>query len=415
MLNVSESKPTRSINRLLIISHVTHYAFEGELYAYGPYTREIAIWADLFQDVQIAAPCRYGLPPKDAVCFTRPNIHIVPQPEAGGDHLAAKLHLLLMLPVMVWSLCRALITADAVHVRCPGNLGLLGTLLAPLFSRRLIAKYAGQWNGYTAEPWTIRLQRKILGSRWWRGPVTVYGEWPDQPPHVVPFFTSMMSDAQVAQAVAVADEKFHTPVAANAPLRVLFSGRLAWEKRVPALLEAVRIASTNGARVELTILGDGPERDRLEREAARLEIQNRVRFAGALPFTEAIKLYEWADCLVLPSTHSEGWPKVIAEAMCNGLICIAVRHGQIPVMLEGRGVLLDTGSPEEIAAALIQIARSPVAFRPLMRAASRWSRQYSLDSLREALRQLLAENWQVPPHSLQSQSSFGRWQSESYR
>jgi hypothetical protein len=45
-------------------------------------------------------------------------------------------------------------SADAIHVRCPGNLGVL---LAPLFTRRLVAKYAGQWNGHHGERFALRL------------------------------------------------------------------------------------------------------------------------------------------------------------------------------------------------------------------------------------------------------------------
>ncbi len=61
----------------------------------------------------------------------------------------------LLLPPMIWQLIACLRRADAVHVRCPGNLGLLGVLIAPLFSRRLIAKYAGQWTGYPGKPLPI--------------------------------------------------------------------------------------------------------------------------------------------------------------------------------------------------------------------------------------------------------------------
>jgi hypothetical protein len=87
--------------------------------------------------------------------------------------------------------------SNAIHVRCPGNLGLLGVILAPLFSDKLIAKYAGQWNAHKGERKILRLQRAILKSPWWKGPVTVYGEWENQPAHIIPFFTSMMSADQI--------------------------------------------------------------------------------------------------------------------------------------------------------------------------------------------------------------------------
>jgi hypothetical protein len=219
------------LHTLLICSHVVHYRHGDRFHAYGPYAREIDVWAELFPQVVIAAPCMTAPPPGDAVAFRRANIAMAPMWRTGGDSLRAKVTQLACLPALVWGLSRAMQRADAIHVRCPGNLGLLGAVMAPCFSRHLVAKYAGQWNGYPGEPGTVRLQRALLRSRWWRGPVTVYGSWPDQPRQVVPFFTSMMTREQVERAVRVASWK-----TLETPLRILFSGRLETVKRADALL-----------------------------------------------------------------------------------------------------------------------------------------------------------------------------------
>jgi glycosyltransferase involved in cell wall biosynthesis len=380
----------RPVHRLVIVSHVRHYGSGGRLHAYGPYAREIDIWADLFPEVVIAAPFVEANPPADAVPFTRRNITMHPIAETGGETLWAKLRQLIWLPVLVLGLARAMRRADALHIRCPGNLGLLGVILGPLLGRPRVAKYAGQWNGYRGEAVTVSLQRWLL-RHWWRAPVTVYGAWPNQPPHVVPFFTSMMTDEQVQAAVQIADRK-----TLGSPLRVLFTGRLAPEKRVDALLEAVKIATARGVSLEVRVLGDGPERERLQSDVRRLDIGAHLRFLGALPFDRALEVYDWAHVLVLPSVHSEGWPKVVAEAMCHGLLCIAVDHGQVASMLTGRGILLQRGTPEEIAAALEAVASDPTAYTGMMRNATRWARGHSLEGLRAALAALLSERWNRP-------------------
>jgi glycosyltransferase involved in cell wall biosynthesis len=281
--------------------------------------------------------------------------------------------------------------ADAIHVRCPGNLGLVGSIMAPLFSRRLVAKYAGQWNGYPSEGWSNRLQRFLLRSRWWRGPVTVYGRWPGQPLHVVPFFTSMMTAQQVEHAATVASSKRIT-----GPLRILYTGRLADTKRVGVLLEAAKILSDRDVGFQLSIVGDGPEMGQLRQSVELLGMSDAVRFVGAVPLDNVLPWYEWAHCLVLPSLHSEGWPKSIAEGMCHGLLCLAVDHGQVSSMLSGRGVLLQAGTAEEIADSLEALAREPDRYRTITRDASEWARQYSLDGLRAALAELLRRYWGEP-------------------
>lgn len=378
----------RDMQRLVIVSHVTHYRAGGALHAYGPYAREIDIWADLFPEVEIAAPCRNQQPPADALPFTRPNIRIRPQLEAGGDTWTAKARQLAQLPWMIAQLAWVLRGADAVHVRCPGNLGLLGAVLAPAFAVPRVAKYAGQWNGYAGEPLAVRWQRRVLASRWWNAPVTVYGEWPDQPPHVVPFFTSMMSQQQVAHATSIAATK-----RLDGTLRVLFVGALARRKRVDALIEGAAIAAGRGLDLALTIVGEGPEREPLAALVRERGLAPVTTFTGGLPFDEALRWYEWANCLVLPSKHSEGWPKAVAEAMSFGVIGIAVDHGQLRSMLDSRGVLLPNGTPVEIADALCAIRRQPVEYLQIAREGARWAGRYSLEGLREALRQLLQTRW----------------------
>ena len=111
---------------LLVVSHVVHYRYNGRLWAYGPYAREIDLWAGIFERVRIASPCLKGEPPRDCLAFEADNIAMVPQPLAGGETALAKLRLVLAVPAMIASLARAMFRADAIHVRCPVTLGCSG-------------------------------------------------------------------------------------------------------------------------------------------------------------------------------------------------------------------------------------------------------------------------------------------------
>ncbi|MES1245228.1 MAG: glycosyltransferase [Acidobacteriota bacterium] len=364
------------------MSHVVHYRHGGKVHAYAPYAREIEMWADLFPEVRIAAPCEDGPPPGDAAPIDRLNVAVDPQPRTGGDTAGAKARQALLLPVLAVSLARALRRADAIHVRCPGNLGLLGIVLAPLFSRRLIAKYAGQWTGFPGEAATVRLQRAILRSGWWKGPVTVYGSWPDQPPWIVPFFTSVLDREQIERARSVADGRGRVP---KTRPRVLFVGRLSRAKNVDVLLDAAVRAG-----LPCTIVGDGPERGALEAQAARLGVE--ADFAGAVDFDRVLGFYETHDVLVLAS-ETEGWPKAIVEAMAFGLVCIGSERGLIPQILgEGRGFVVPPRDVDALAAALRRAA-DPEEAGPRIGRAAAFGQRYSLEDLREALRALMAERW----------------------
>lgn len=380
--------------RLTVVSHVVHFRHQGRLYAYGPYAREIEIWADLFHHVLIAAPLRSGPPPLDALPFEHRNIAIAPQPETGGDTLARKLLQILYLPVLLWTLARAMSSADAIHVRCPGNLGLLGAALAPLFSRRIVAKYAGQWHGGDYVAPTFRLQRWLLSSRWWRrGIVTVYGAWPGQAAQIVPFFTSMMTADQVDASQRAAARKMLA-----APARLLYSGRLVPLKGIDVLLHATRLLR---GEVRLTILGDGPEKPRLQQLAATLGIAGSVSFPGAVPFAEVMRAYDDHHILVLAS-NSEGWPKAVTEAMCHGVVCIASDEGLLPWMLQNRGLTVPVNDAPRLAEAIESLIADPALYRDYSRNAAQWARGYSIEGLREALRDLLQQRWRLPASALQS-------------
>lgn len=379
---------------LLVVSSAIHYCHDGRLFSYAPYVREIDLWADLFPELIIAAPCRNAPPPPDCLPFSRSNISIRSQKETGGDSLPAKLKQMLMLPALIIGLWRAMREVDAIHVRCPGNLGLLGVMMAPLLSRYLVAKYAGQWSGYAGEPAPWRWQRAVLSSRWWRGPVTVYGNWPNQPSQIVPFFTSVLSERHSERARIAAARRTLNVIERNV-LRILYVGRLSSAKNVNAILDAVALLNSREVRVECDIVGEGPDRAKLERQAQALGIGDLINFAGGVDFDSVLDFYEKADVLALVS-ETEGWPKAIAEAMAFGLICIGSDRGLIPRMLgEGRGIIVPPGDAEALATALGRIIEKPDNYFEMISNAAEWSSRYSLEGLQKAISELLSERWQI--------------------
>ncbi len=382
------SRTRRSPRALAVISAAPHFRWEGRFWSHEPYVREIDLWAELFDRIVIVGPLEDECPTPDAVPFGALNISVRGVPPTGGDGLRAKITQLALLPLLVSRIVVAMARADAVHVRCPGNVGLLGVVFAPLCTRRMVAKYAGQWASFPGEKWTVRLQRTLLASCWWRGPVTVYGEWPNQPAHVVPFFTSILYRHQIP------DHPVPRRRRAGA-LSVLFVGRLSGPKNVATLLRALAQVRGTGMDATLTIVGDGAERQNLEELAAELSIIDSVEFAGALRVDEVLAHYREGDTLVLAS-ESEGWPKAIAEAMAFGLVCIGSDRGIVPQMLDaGRGVVVPPRDVSALAAALQRVADDPVTADEIGRRARTWGQRYSLEDLRDALAALLTAWWQT--------------------
>jgi glycosyltransferase involved in cell wall biosynthesis len=280
--------------------------------------------------------------------------------------------------------------ADAIFVRCPGNLGLLGVMLAPLFARYRVAKYAGQWGGYPGEAVTYRWQRWLLRSRWWSAPVLVYGDWPGQPAHVVPFFTSLI-DARLLQLAktAAAEKSLHQP------LRVLFVGRLSRSKNVHILIRALGDLRKSGLEAECRIIGEGPEQPALLELAAREGLENYVHFTGGLEHEQVMPHYVWADVLVLAS-ETEGWPKAIAEAMTFGVVCIGSNRGFVPQMVTPeRGLCIPPGNVDALVEALQAIGSDPQKYQTMSQSSAAWAQQYTMEAFEQAIRDLLQERWKI--------------------
>lgn len=142
--------------------------------------------------------------------------------------------------------------------------------------------------------------------------------------------------------------------------RVLYVGRLVRSKGVDDLLTAFSKVSKSVDGVRLTIVGDGPERDSLNRQSHELGLEKLVDFVGTLRGTNLQNEYEKCSVFVLPSKSlsdepvTEALGLVLIEAAMHGKPLIGSRVGGIPEIIhEGRnGFLVPQADPEKLASAI---------------------------------------------------------------
>ncbi|MDT0353514.1 glycosyltransferase [Pseudonocardia charpentierae] len=134
-------------------------------------------------------------------------------------------------------------------------------------------------------------------------------------------------------------------IPSSGAVRALCVASLQEYKGHRTLLEAI---ARGGAceRLELELIGDGPQRDELEHLAGRLGLAARVRFSGAQPEHLVRQALERADLFVLPSVvardgQMEGLPVVLLEALASGVPTVSTRLSGIPeIVVDGRTGLL---------------------------------------------------------------------------
>jgi len=115
-------------------------------------------------------------------------------------------------------------------------------------------------------------------------------------------------------------------------VRLLFVGRILPWKGVDLALGAMADLATAVPNLTLTIVGDGPDKDRLIGMAARLGLEDRVRFLGAVARDETLKMLPEFDAFIFPSLHDSGGFAVL-EAMAARLpvICLDIGGPAITV------------------------------------------------------------------------------------
>lgn len=123
------------------------------------------------------------------------------------------------------------------------------------------------------------------------------------------------------------------------------------EKRLDVLLAAFAEVRSTAPDAVLLVMGDGPQRESLETQAATLALGRGVRFLGHR--TDVPGVLAAADIGVLCSDH-EGTPLALMEYMNAGLAIAATEVGGVPAMVrnEREGLLVPPGSPAELAAGL---------------------------------------------------------------
>lgn len=138
---------------------------------------------------------------------------------------------------------------------------------------------------------------------------------------------------------------------------VIFVGRLTRQKGVASLLEALAILKREGAPLDLTIVGDGPERAALKARAIALGIP--AVFTGFVEPREVASHLRDKRVFVLPAID-EGLGLVVAEALTQGVPVVATRSGGIPDLLydPDAGLLVPPEDPPALAKAIKEVMGS---------------------------------------------------------
>ena len=281
----------------------------------------------------------------------------------------------------IWKLARRR-SYDVIHVHWPMPLALFGWAAQRARPVPIVTTFYGvelRWVKNVLKPlkrfiaWAARRSAQVVAISSYTA--NELRKLVDVPIEVIPYTAALPLPSPGAAARVT-----------QAPT-ILFVGRLVERKGVAHLIEALGLLRERSAR--LIIVGDGPERPRLESISQERGVADRVVFRGKISDAALRRAYESADVFVLPSVQdargdTEGLGVVLLEAMNYGVPVIASRIGGIvDIVADGEsGVLVPPADAPALATALDRVLGSPDVARRLGEAGrKRLREQFSWEAI----------------------------------
>ncbi|WP_264525284.1 glycosyltransferase [Flavobacterium sp. N502536] len=371
--------------KFLIVTHVVHIQHENEFLAYAPYVREMNIWFKFVDEVLIVAPLQKGERTAIDIPYQHNKIDFRQVPNFNFIDIRNSFISIIKLPIVLWNLFLAMKNADHIHLRCPGNMGLLGCFVQILFPRKSkTAKYAGNWDPKSKQPFSYKMQKWILNNTFLTRNMTVlvYGKWENQSKNIKSFFTATYSESEKT---TIKEKDF------NGTLNFVFVGSLVSGKNSVYALKIIHHLINKGNKIILSLYGEGPDRVYLEDYIKENDLGRFVILNGNQNQDTIKKAYQNSHFVILPS-KSEGWPKAIAEGMFWGSIPIASKVSCVPFILDygQRGILLEMDLVKDVNQ-INEMLKEEQNLHKKRELAIEWSQNYTTDLFESELKKLLLE------------------------
>jgi glycosyltransferase involved in cell wall biosynthesis len=295
-----------------------------------------------------------------------------------------KFGILTNIPLYWRTFAKELNSADIVHVRCPANLSLIALLQMSLRRKpkKRWIKYAGNWYNEAVQPLTYRFQQHWLKRNWVRGTVTINGQ--SDLEHIVSFENPCLTEAEICRGVEVAQEKQITR-----PVRLLFVGRVERHKGFHRVIGILASLIESGVETQLDVVGDSDEGAAFQDQLKQQKLDAFVTFHGWIPKGALVTYYERAHFLLLPS-ESEGWPKVVSEAVAYGTIPLTSDISILRKVFEqtGTGFAFPADETDKFTQAIIDLSLDKERYTKMKASGAALATRFTYDYYLDAVSQL---------------------------
>jgi glycosyltransferase involved in cell wall biosynthesis len=381
--------------KLAVVSHKVCWHLSdapGKYYTDGGFPLQIKAVSELFDSTVIVVPCAavtdiHGLTPLGSIAITYAPLSI-----PKGKGLRRKLNIpfwLLKNSRVIW---REIKAADAVHAPIPGDVGTIGLLCALILRKPLFVRHCGNWfvQRTLAETFWRWLMERFAGGR----NVMLATGGSDHPPsaknkNIKWIFSTSITERQMRDAEP-------RPFPKDGKLRIVVACRQEPRKGTEIVIKAFAQIIKKFPLACLDVIGDGSLLKNLKAQAQSLGLAGKIIFHGKIEQQNVVGLMKKAHLFCFPTSASEGFPKVVLEALACGLPVVTTKVSVLPQLIKGDcGILLNSTDADALSAAVFKICSDSEVYEAMSKAAIDVARNYTLENWRDLIAQNLQEAWQV--------------------
>ncbi len=378
--------------KLVVVSHKVCWPSPDATSGFstdGGFPFQMQYLSEIFTGTTLVVPCEPESKTSGVTPLSGNNITVVPLSVPSGRGMRRKLSFFWWLfenGRLIW---RSVKNADAVHAPIPGDVGTIGLLFALILRKRLFVRHCGNW----LKPRTVaercwKFGMEMLAGK--RNAMLATGGGSTSPsdrnPNIEWIYSTSLTEAQVSS-VRERITDFEKPRIVVACRQEKLKGTDIVIRALPQILDVLPDA-------ELIVAGDGSYLDQLKSIAKDFGVLESVTFCGKLSQKEVVDLLRSSDMFCFPTSASEGFPKVVIEALAAGLPVVSTRVSVIPHLLaSGGGVLLESRDPKELADAVIGILLDREKYAVMSRYAKETARDFTLENWRDRIETFLQRSW----------------------
>ena len=372
--------------KFLVVTFVPVVYKDGKRSAYGPYVKEMDLWFRHADEIMFVCPKAYDAKGQLLRPFetNKPfkHLHI---PEFDLTTWPNRFKAIPQIFFIMFQMLRGMWWAQHIHLRCPGNTGLIAAFLQVLFPfKQKTAKYAGNWDWNSKQPWSYRMQQRILRNTFFTHhmQVMVYGNWPDKNRNIAPFFTASYSEKEIVDT---------PPRHLDQTIKLMYVGYMTPNKRPMLSVQVAEALHQKGIAAELNMFGNGSEKPKVEAYVAENKLEKVVKVHGNQP-SDTVKAYFQQSHFLVFISQSEGWPKVVAESMFWGCVPITTRVSCVPEMVgNGRRGTLVSENLDSVLEAIEHWLANPAAYQTASAEGMDWSRNFTLEKFEAEIKKLMMQ------------------------